>query len=140
MKTHNITFATRIKSYLRKPFKEGACGPDAYDCVGLIYAFLKDSGKQVPDTFGCWDLDNYYTLARGNKIREKAILRDWLESLGEKVNNRLAGDLLLIQDTNNILFPAIYIGNCRCLTVIRERGVSVLFLDNNFTTDSIIRV
>ena len=139
MKTHNITFATRIKSYLRKPFKEGACGPDAYDCVGLIYAFLKDSGKQVPDTFGCWDLDNYYTLARGNKIREKAILRDWLESLGEKVENNLAGDLLLVRGVDNSLFPAIYTGNCRAITVIRERGVSAFFINQQFKKELIIR-
>jgi hypothetical protein len=140
MKTQPITFASRIKGYIGKPFREGAYGPDAYDCAGLVYAFLRDSGKQVPDTFGCWNTDNYYTLARGNKIREKAILRDWLESLGEPVKNRLAGDLLLVRGLDDSLFSAIYMGNCRGITVIRERGVSAFFMDKKFQNELIIRV
>ncbi len=123
-----MTFAARMKRYLHKPFREGGCGPDAYDCVGLIYCYLLDSGKNVADRFEQWNLNNYYTLARGNGIREKAVLRDWLLSLGRQVTERVSGDLLLVRGNDNIVFPAIYAGNSRALTVFRDGGVRVFSL------------
>ena len=121
-KLSGMTFAVRMKKYLHKPFREGACGPDAYDCVGLIYNYVKEI-KNIPDTFGPWNLANYYTLARGNTIREKAVLRDWLLTLGIEVRERVAGDLLLVKNEEGVLFPAIYTGNSRAITVLRKRGI-----------------
>lgn len=137
---HGITFAVRMQKYLHKPYREGAYGPDAYDCVGLIYAYLRDGGKDIADTWQAWSLSNYYSLARGNTVREKAVLRDWLLSLGTIAAERVAGDLLLIRGINGILFPAIYTGNGCGISVFQGSGVRPFKIDKNFTTELIIRV
>lgn len=114
---------------------------DAYDCVGLVYRYLLDCGKNVSDVFRQWDLTNYYYLARGDKRLEAAIMRDWVLSLGAEipVMERVAGDLLVI-NAAGIEIPAIYMGGGNVLTVLSDRGVRPMRLTGNIEPIMAVRV
>lgn len=125
-----MKFAGKMQKYLGKPFREGATGPDAFDCVGFIYRYLKDEGRDVPDTFQSWTLADYFDLARGPKDREVGKLREWLLTLGAEipVGQIVAGDLILVDMSNGIQFAALYAGNRNAITVINRDGVRVFSL------------
>jgi cell wall-associated NlpC family hydrolase len=53
---------------LGKPFREGARGPDAFDCVGLLIEMQRRLGRVVPD----WSSDPLVlasALARWERVR-----------------------------------------------------------------------
>lgn len=139
------SLASRMSKYIGKPFQEGATGPDAYDCIGLIGRYILDSGKDIPRTFGDLNEFNYWSMARGDKKREKALLREWVLTLGTEipVNNKIAGDLLIINNSvqgNNYVFPAIYIGKNQAFTVINSRGVTPFFIMSSMTIELVVRI
>jgi len=136
-----MIFATKMTKYLEKPFREGGTGPDGYDCVGLIYRYLRDSGKDIPDTFRQWDRHTHFHLARGSKKIEKSVLRDWLLSLGREipVNEIIAGDVLLLKFIADVT-PAIYLGNGKVLTVFAHKGVSPLQMNKHIYPMIAVRV
>lgn len=132
-------FAVQIQKYLGKPFREGAYGNDAYDCVGLVWRFLYDNGVKIPVTWNGYDVNNYFFLARGSKKNEVAVLREWLLTLGEEKNTyeKIAGDILLI-DAVITQFPAIYCGNNHALAAFRD-GVKMFSLGGKINAVLVIR-
>ena len=134
------TFATKMQNYIGKPFREGATGPDAYDCVGFIGRYLVDSGKKIPRVFGDLTEDNYYHLARGNKKTECEMLRKWVLTLGKEIsiNEKVAGDIILVSISENIIFPAIYGGNNHAVAAFKS-GVHVFSLEKRIMPIMVIR-
>jgi cell wall-associated NlpC family hydrolase len=126
-----MLFATKMQKYIGKPFKEGAYGPQAYDCVGLIWRYLRDEGVNVPDNWNGQNENNYFHLARGSKQNECDMLRGWVLSLGKEipVNEKVAGDILL-SETNKIIFAGIYCGNNNAIHVSPKKGVCTHRIDN----------
>jgi len=134
------TFAVRMQKYIDKPFGEGAYGPDAYDCVGLIWTFLRDSGVKVPDNWNGLNADNYFHLARGSKKNEIATLIEWLKTLGIEIHpyEKIAGDIILV-DVGIVQFPAIYCGNNHAIAAFRDK-VRVFSLSDKIKSVLAIRV
>jgi hypothetical protein len=123
-------FATRMLTYLGKPFKEGSTGPDAFDCVGLIYRYAKDAGLNIPDTFQSWTLSDYYQLAHGDRELENTKTCEWVLTLGSeiKTTDMVAGDVVVL----NVLdhqWPCIYGGQGNAISVSSKHGVNVLRID-----------
>jgi cell wall-associated NlpC family hydrolase len=127
-----MLFATKMQKYIGKPFKEGAYGPQAYDCVGLIWRYLRDEGVNVPDNWNGQKANNYFHLARGSKQHECDMLREWVLTLGKEipVSSCVAGDILLLE-TLGIIFSGIYGGNNHLISVARHLGVRIIRIDNN---------
>jgi cell wall-associated NlpC family hydrolase len=127
------TFAGRMQRYIGRPFQEGAYGPEAYDCVGFIWRYLRDQGINVPDNWNDLNEHNYFHLARGSKKRECDTLRKWVLTLGKEIpaNQRLAGDILLCE-IKDILFVTVYCGNNHAISVSREQGVRVISIDSKY--------
>jgi cell wall-associated NlpC family hydrolase len=94
---------------LGKPFREGARGPDAYDCVGLLIEIERRLGRYLP--------------AWGSHARElSSALASW-----ERVADPQPGDGILIRSDNPLWHVAVVCGagymihahtNCG---VVRER-------------------
>ncbi len=124
------TFATRMQKYLGKPFREGATGPDAYDCVGFLYSYLSDSGKNVPATFQDWTLADYFALAHGPQAIEEEKLREWILTLGEEIppGFKVAGDIVMAE-FNGMKFICLYCGNGHAVSVNRKCGVRTIKID-----------
>lgn len=107
-----MKFAKEMSQYTGKKFKEGGIGPDEYDCVGLVIAYLRNNGKEVPDAWEEWSTSDYFALARGRKDKEIEVLKKWVTGLGTIIdpNQVLAGDIVLIDGGQGLIFPAIYSG------------------------------
>lgn len=134
-------FAIRMQKYLGKPFQEGAIGPDAYDCVGFIYRFVKDAGKDIPDSFQDFNTENYSTLTKGNKESEIEYLRAWLLTLGKEISvgQKLAGDLILV-DAGAGIFVALYGGNNHAVSVFQKDGVRTFALGKHIQPIMAVRL
>jgi len=126
--------------YLDKPFAEGAYGPDAYDCVGLVWRILYDSGKNPPREWEQYNETNYFAPARGKKSTEMALLRQWIASLGEikATHEMVAGDIILVAVDEKRQFPAIYCGNNHAIAAFRDR-VRVFALNRYFKPVMVVR-
>lgn len=63
-----------INRYVGIPYKEGARGPDAYDCYGLVMSVFEDAGIRLP----CW-----YQGSPGILSASKAIDGAVLQAMSE---------------------------------------------------------
>ena len=136
------TFATIMAQYIGKPFRPGAYGPDAYDCVGLVYRYLLDTGKNIPDHYQQWNAGNYFTLACGAKKREDATAREWLLSMGREISvgEMIAGDIVMVRMLARYTGLMIYCGNRMAITVVDNRGVIPVKLNNNMGIIMVVRI
>lgn len=63
-------------AYIGKPWAQGASGPDAYDCYGLVRAVYADvAGIDLPIV----DADGLRTLAAARAMRDYADYGQWFE-------------------------------------------------------------
>ncbi len=129
------TFAEIMLSYLGKPYARGAMGPAAYDCIGFVYAFLRDTGKGAcfPHEFEDYSLETYPDLyERDREAAEQLMLRAF-RTIGSEISPQaaLAGDLLIVQHQNGGLFPAIYAGNSMGYASFLRAGVRAFNLDRD---------
>lgn len=116
-----------MKKYIDKPFVKGGIDERGYDCMGLVYAYCRDMGKPIPDSFGEITLDNYAEFYASDKVMVEKVLCEYFTTIGRAVNVKsiIAGDLLVMEIRDAGLFPAIYCGNCKFMTSYSDGGVRV---------------
>lgn len=128
------TFAEISAQFIGKPFKHGGNGPDAYDCIGFVYAFLKARGKagNIKVEYGEWNLDNYSCLDQGT---DHEIVHNMLFDIFDQngveipVNKKVAGDAVIVRDRSGDYYPGIYAGNGIFITAFRDWGVRAVNID-----------
>jgi len=119
------TFAERMTKYVGKPFKKGGHDDRGYDCIGLIHRYCADEGHPLPDEFEGWTLESGPELFAKDPEAAGRILERLFKTIGEPVDplRVVAGDLVLVRDMKDHLFPAIYTGNRHAVGAFIRRGV-----------------
>ncbi|MDO9593100.1 MAG: hypothetical protein Q7I98_07980 [Erysipelotrichaceae bacterium] len=125
-------FAKCIGSFLKAPFKKGGVGPDGYDCIGLLDALATELDLEHPIEFESWNKDNYSDLyEKDPKVASEVMLR-FFDSFAEKldINRVVAGDLIVVEQSDGVLFPALYTGSGNAVTSTIRNGVCVIHIDD----------
>ena len=120
-----------------KPYKTGATGPDAYDCMGLVIKTQRKMGWKMPKEFDGWTLEDY--AQRFEKEPEEGL--KVFERLADAYCTRVdphylkRGDVIIVrQNHNGVHFPAVYAGKRQFLTVIRDQKVRIFSADSKLFT------
>jgi hypothetical protein len=124
-----MTFAELIGHQLDKPYEKGATGSDSYDCLGLLASLYWETGKGFPDHFQKWDKTNYsqyYTQDEEGAI--KTVI-EFFDSFMQRVPGKVAGDIMLVEQSGGKRFVAVYTGNGQGCTSFIRKGVSVFKID-----------
>ena len=144
VKPQKETFASITAEFLGKPWSDTGIGPDAYNCIGFCYAFLKRTGKQVDDDV--WmnqqiNAINYLEFRAKDPKKTVEWLIDVFLHIGEEVpvNKKTAGDFIIFQDQNKRFHPAIYTGNGQFMTSHRELGVRVFTFEGDAIKPVLVR-
>ena len=124
-------FAVKMQKYLGKPFRVGATGPDAYDCVGFVYRYVKDTGKKIANSFEGFTPNNYTQIIQNDQKLEDDKINEWAKTLGKelKPSQALAGDVVIVQSGSR-RWPCVYCGNGHAISVSRSLGVRVIKIDH----------
>lgn len=128
---------TELLKFKDKPFIYGGYSLEqgGFDCVGFMYAFYKDLGIELPNTFKGITLDNYSQFYLENKDTDET-LKEYLNTVGIEVNPTqiLKGDLIAVKhiSKNYPLFPAIYGGNKLAISSFIGYKVKVFSLTNTY--------
>lgn len=135
MKPQKKTFADLTAQFVGKPFRAGGQGPDGYDCLGFVYAFLREQGKadHLKIEFGRWNLDNYHDYYRCDRIAaESQTLFEVYEANGVEIHvgMQIAGDPVIVRTAAGHFFPGIYAGNGHVLASFVDAGVRTVTIDN----------
>ena len=122
-----MKFVSRMKKYLGKPFVNGGIDERGYDCMGLVYAYCRDTNRPIPDSFGEIDVQNYAEFYANDRVMVEKALCDYFGTIGKAVGVKsiIAGDLLVMEIKDVGLFPAIYCGNGKFMTSYIDGGVRV---------------
>jgi len=117
-----------IQRYNGKSFLSGGQGPDAYDCLGLILAILRELDKIGEiKIFDGYTIDNYHLFYQGDKDAADRELVKFYEQFGDhiEVYEKVAGDPIIVESKSGRLFPAIYVGNGNFIAAFTDVGVRV---------------
>jgi len=119
-------FAGRMKKYVGKPFVKGGHGPDGYDCVGFLYAYLSETDHPLPEEFEGWTLETYPDLYTEDLPKAEEVLLRLFDAVGAGVepNRAIAGDVVIVRHPKGGLFPAVYIGNNTIISAFIKTGVA----------------
>jgi cell wall-associated NlpC family hydrolase len=126
-----MKFVRRMKKYHNKPFRPDGVDDTGYGCYGLVYAYCRDIGKPIPDSYGDWTIQNYFSRFQEDPRAAEDVLVTVFESIGTEVNisDLLAGDLIIVKIEDG-LFPAIYCGNGKFMASYLDVGVRVFEIDS----------
>ena len=118
-----------------KPFAHNGSGRDGFDCMGLITAYLRELEYDLPQSFQGITLENYTDFYLGDRQAAHAILLEFMDHYGEAVDvgSQIAGDLIVVKNDQDLLFPAIYAGNGNIMMVAQDVGVRVIALGKRRT-------
>lgn len=126
-----MTFAEIAGNLINRPFKAGGTTDEGLDCIGLCWRVAKALGKDVPDRWREYDIEN----PTYQDLKGLPFLRTVLElfaDLGEAVepNYVVAGDWLLCKSTQveGEYFVALYGGNGNVIASYMNCGVKVYSL------------
>lgn len=114
------------------PFAHNGHGRAGYDCMGLIHAYLSEMGTEnLVDEFQGITLDNYTDFYLEDRETANQVLLNLFDVLGEPVDLTafVAGDILIVQEDENLLYPAIYAGNGNIMSAFAGLGVRVVPLE-----------
>lgn len=101
--------------YLGKPWRNGAAGPDAYDCYGLVRAVYADRyGVQLPVI----DTDATKLVACLHALRDYAGYDQWLH-----VSEPEEGDVLQMGCAHHPHHVGVYVAPGRVLHSVQGAGV-----------------
>jgi len=127
------TFADFAGQFANKPFAIGGYGENAagYDCMGLVYSFITKQGKNMPNRFGNFTLDNYAEIFKDNKLSAIREMYKYFDSFAAKIEiyEKLAGDIVVVKEKENdenSIYPAICVGNGNIMASYVNCGVKVL--------------
>ncbi len=108
-----------ISDLIGKPFKDGARGPDAYDCWGLAVEVFRRFGVEMPD----------YRISCGSVtggVIEKR--NEWVRCVGE-----IPAPALIVFTTAGITdHVGVYLGGGKFIHAHRSAGVVVAGVDHIF--------
>lgn len=126
-----MKFLQVIDEFRNKPYAPGGYGPNAYDCIGLVYAYAKRIGKPLPDVMGKYTLDNYAQVYDEDVLTAYNVMADYFNQNCEKllIGHIIAGDIILTRQAEGGYFTAIYAGNGNLITSFIGDRVRVLSLD-----------
>lgn len=125
------SFAECVGSFLKAPFKEGGTELDGYDCIGLVGRIAQARGMIFPEEFGMWNKENYHELYGKDPQEANETMIAFFDSFAERVNvdRIVAGDLIIVEQSEGVMFPAIYTGAGNAVTSFIKNGVSIFHLD-----------
>ncbi len=112
-----------VARFLNAGYQLGAQGPEAYDCISFVYHFYKELGVSIPSEHEGFNVQNYIQKYKKRPGRAKVFMKQYLSSLGEKVNSIKLGDLVLIKGKEIVM---IYIGSGNYLSLHAPVGVMVV--------------
>lgn len=125
------SFAEFVGSFLSIPFKAGGTEADGYDCLGLVCRVCQTRGLDFPERFDKWNKENYYELYRINPKKAYKLMITFFDSFAKRidVNRIVAGDLIIVKQIDELLFPAVYVGAGNAITSFIKTGVNIFHLD-----------
>ena len=108
-------------------------GSDYQDhgCLKFCYLFLQDLGRHPPKRVGDWGVDNYTELVAADiRGAQRVMLKSFIK-IGRRASARYPalGDLLVVNQKNAVMFPAVYVGGGKAIASFIKKGVMVFRLD-----------
>ena len=119
-----------------KPYKAGATGPDAYDCMGLVIKTQRKMGWKMPKEFEGWTLEDYAQRFEKDPEEGLKVFERFMAAHCNEINTHYLrrGDVVLIRENvNGRQFPGIYAGKRQFLTVVGGQKVRIFPADRLFT-------
>lgn len=119
-----------------KPYRAGATGPDAYDCMGLVIKTQRKMGWKMPKEFEGWTLENYAQRFESDPEAGLETLERLLDAHCTRVDTHYLrrGDVVMVRDNfNGRRFPGVYAGKRQFLTVVTGQKVRIFGADRLFT-------
>ena len=132
-----MIWAKLTARFVGKPYRAGATGPDAYDCLGLIIRAQRKLGWEMPKEFEGWTLENYAQRFESDPKAGIETLERYLDTHCERVDVRYLrrGDIVIVrQNHNGVRFPGLYAGKRQFLTVITGQKVRIFGADSKLFT------
>ena len=111
--------------YIGRPFTD-------YGCAEFVYQFLDDLGLDPPRGADGLTVDNYKAMVDEDiKAAQRKMLKSF-RLIGRKSNNQYPhiGDLLIIEQDNDVFFPAVYVGAGQAIASFIRQGISVFRIDS----------
>ncbi len=132
MKQQRETFADSIKKFLGKPFSPSGFGPKDYGCLGFVYAFLCDQGKEnrltleIPGGIDIWNYSQWYPTATREEILDALNAAFDVNGVEIPVGRQIAGDMVIVRTPQGDHYPAIYGGNGVVVASYWDAGVRTM--------------
>lgn len=120
-----------------KPYRAGATGPDAYDCMGLVMRVQRKMGWKMPKEFDGWTIEDYARRFEKDPEEGLAVFGKLMDAYCTKIDTHYLkrGDVIIVQQNHNrVHFPAVYAGKRQFLTVIRDQKVRIFSADSKLFT------
>lgn len=123
----STSFAEIVGSFLRSPYKAGGVSSEGYDCLGFVCRLCQACGRVFPENFGAFDKDNYRELYMTYPKKATQVMLEFFDSFAERIdlNRIVAGDLVVIKQNIDVLFPAVYTGSGKAVSSFINSGVTV---------------
>lgn len=135
--TEMKTLAEIIGTHLREQ--------NGYSCIGLVSRVMDELGRPLPREILGYDLraDEWMALWRDNRAEAERMLQEGFASIGEavEVSRVSTGDVILVREnTQGQIFPALYCGNGNALSAFVRTGHRVFRIGRDFVILSARRV
>ncbi len=125
------SFAETVGAFLGISFKAGGTESDGYDCIGLVGRLCQARGLVFPEEFEGWNKDNFDLCFQQDPKKAVETMIRFFDSFATRldINQIVAGDLIVVEQADSILFPAVYTGSGNAVTSFTKSGVSVFCFD-----------
>jgi cell wall-associated NlpC family hydrolase len=133
-----VIWAKFTAELVGKPYKAGATGPDAFDCMGLVIRTQREMGWKVPKEFEGWTLETYAQRFESDPEAGLAVLERLLDAYCSRIDTHFLkrGDVLIVKiGENGQRIPGVYAGKRQFLTVVKDRKVRIYGADKYFTIE-----
>ena len=130
--THKKSFAEHVGGFLNAPFKVGGTKSDGYDCIGILEALTTKLNLKHPVEFEGWNLENYSELYQSDSEKALDVMLRFFDSFAKKLSldRVVAGDLIVVEQADGVIFPALYTGSGNAITSSIRHGVCVFHIDD----------